>query len=432
MLVKQYSLTVNFAVIPFQVLESVFRIIQPPREVGNIYVLFRDESLARRFANETCALYRKHGGSASATSAVAPWTGSFRETLEKAQNRLMARKTSPSLSQNHLSNPYWKVCESCGLESASNWGRERILCTGCEKRRSQSSSSPFLGRIGSLLSPPRRLEAPEDFGGIGALSRPENYLGFIYIDVDKLGRFFDRLPQFDPAHYRRTSLLIKNTVETAVIEGCAAASEATESGGTAPFEILLLGGDDAMLVTSAQAVFPFLKKFRKSFQDSLAAEAPSLTFSAGVVWAHSHLPISQYVWLAKQLLRSAKAAEGDKDKLDYLIASESMVAGLANRDRTRTLRPCTFDDFDRLSGEIRKWKRSGFPSSKAHQLYPMAFEEKPQGTLDFLYWLSRLEKSHRELACEFFKYGFWPKEPYQHTQGADLAELWDFVEAAAE
>ena len=388
---------------------------------GNLYALFRESRAAEEVADDICALYRKHGVTASATAAVAPWAGTFRETLQNAQAKVTVRKTAVSAVADPISRPYWRASDACGGAPATHWARnpvtgERMLCRACEARRGRSEHAPYLDEIGTGLKPPR------DFEAIAETARPESYLGLVYLDVDQLGRYFDNIDPLPPELYRRHSLRIQSTVKDGVIAGCRAACETGTIGSAAPFEILLMGGDDAVVMLAAQLVFPFLKRFREVFQRELTA----LTFSAGIVWAHHHLPISQYVHHARRLLRSAKAEGGGR--VDYLVVSESMVR---ERDESarHTLRPYTLEGFDNLYGTIRDWKGARFPSSKAHQLYSMAFEEEDQGALDFLYWLSRLEEHHRAAACRFFGQDFWQRQPRRATGAADLAELWDFVEA---
>ena len=280
----------------------------------------------------------------------------------------------------------------------------------------RSERAPYLDQIPGGLLP------PHDFEVIAANARPDNYLALVYLDVDKLGRFFENIDPLPPETYRKHSLHIRDSVEEGVLAGCRAASVATPAGSSAPFEILLLGGDDAIIMLTAQAVFAFLRQFREVFREML----PCLSFSAGVVWAHHHLPIAQYVHHAKSLLRSAKAEGGGR--IDYLVVSESMVRGLEDRSTERTLRPYSLEDFASLSDTIRNWKQADFPSNKVHQLYPLAFEGEDQGTLDFLYWISRLKPHHHAAACGFFKQGLWQRQPRHATGAADLAELWDFVE----
>lgn len=388
---------------------------------GNLYALLREARAAERVATDICALYRKHGVTASATAAVAPWAGTFRETLQNAQTKVMARKTAVSAVAGPISRPYWRPCDACGGAPATHWTRnsvtgERMLCHACEARRGRSEHAPYLNEIGPGLKP------PHDFGAIARAARPENYLALVYLDVDQLGRYFDGIEPLPPEVYRRHSLHVQRTVQEGVLAGCRAACKTAAVGSTAPFEILLIGGDDAVVMLAAHMVFPFLIGFREVFQRELAA----LTFSVGIVWAHHHLPISQYVHHAKRLLRSAKAEGGGR--VDYLVVSESLIR---ERDKSarHTLRPYTFEGFDNLHGTICDWKEASFPSSKAHQLYSMAFEEESQGMLDYLYWLSRLEERHRTAACRFFGQDFWQRQPRRATGAADLAELWDFVEA---
>jgi len=388
---------------------------------GNLYVLFRDGKDADRFVKAACALYRKHGATATASGAIVPWTGTFRATLEQGQERVMARKTSNGQPGHAVSGPYWKFCEACGLHPASHWSRypvtgEHILCQACYARRRHSERAPYLDEIAKGLKP------PQDFEEIAEAARPDGYLALVYLDVDRLGRFFEGIDPLPPELYRYHSLHIRKSVREAVIEGCRATCATGPADGTARFEVLLLGGDDAIVVMASQYVFEFLRRFRKAFGSKL----PNLTFSAGVVWAHHHLPVSQYVYHAKKLLRSAKAAGGNR--VDYLVVSESMVRGLEGRKRERTLRPYEFPGFEGLAETIRAWKADGFPSNKVHQLYGMAFHETNQASLDFLYWISRLEERHKNLACNFFREGIWREKPWRSTGAADLAELWSFVE----
>ena len=387
---------------------------------GNVYALFRDGAAALRFTDAARALYRKNG--ASATGAVVAWVESFDRTLDYAQAELVARKTSCASPSQALSNPYFKTCEACGLASAACWKRnavtgERLVCPTCESRRAASNGLSLLKEIAPHLIPPK------DFDSIAEKSRPDGYLGMVYVDVDRLGRYFEEKKPLTAAKYRSESLRIRDAIKYSVFAGCRAASEACGESSTAPFEVLLLGGDDAIVMLASQAVFPFLRRFREEFHTGIA----DLSFSAGVVWAHRQLPIAQYIHHAKKLLRNAKADGGAR--IDYLIVSESMV-----RERTgngaETHRPYSFESFEKLVETVGAWKKTGFPSSKAHQLYAMAFEERTQATLDFLYWTSRLELHHREQARLFFAEGFWKFEQRHATAGADLAELWDFVEAA--
>ena len=388
---------------------------------GNVYVLFREEDSAKKFAVAACSLYRKHGVSASATAAYVPWGQSFRATLESAQEAVMIRKSSAATPAQTFSNPYWKICEACGGAPAAHWSRNpvtgiSILCAACKVRRSHGQRALYLDEVSPGLRP------PPDFEIMAAQARPENYLALVYIDIDRLGRFFEEIHPLAPEDYRKHSMHIRDTIKKGVIAGCQSACATTPVDSCAPFEIILLGGDDAILMLVAQAVRPFLRSFREIFQERL----PNLTFSAGVVWAHHHLPIAQYTYHAKDLLCSAKAGGGGR--IDYLVVSESMVRGRDKGSR-RTMRPYSFEDFDNLFKTIAALKRQGFPSNKAHQLYAMAFAEESQGALDYLCWFSRLEPSHRSTVCRFFPQGLWQEHPRRATGAADLAELWDFVEA---
>ncbi|HLJ26494.1 MAG TPA: hypothetical protein VKY85_07275 [Candidatus Angelobacter sp.] len=399
---------------------------------GNVYVLFRDRAAAEKYVSRAQWLFRKQSGTATATCIVTPHEGVFRATFEVGLALLNQRKTSAADPHSPLTSPYWKSCEACGREPAA-WlidepdDAQVLLCTACETRKKHSRQSPYLEKINGKLVPVQDLET------LSAGSRPDGYLALVYVDVDSLGKYFDQLEPFTVETYRETSHKIRKTVESAVIESCRHLPESLSDGTAAPFEILLVGGDDALIILRPQHVCRFLRCFRVSFRkhwrepkQRSGSSGRDLTFSAGIVFAHHHLPIAQFLQHAEELLRSAKDAGGGR--ADYMVVTEAMTSGLKARDARRTMRPYPLRDLLQLWRTIGRWKMLGFPARRAHQLYQAAYEEEHQGTLDYLYLLARLEERHRRLAQQMFAQGLWERTPRRATRAADIAEIWDFVE----
>ena len=401
---------------------------------GNVLVRFEDQELARQYANQAQRLFRKHSGSATATSIVVRHEHPFRKTFDCGLKMLNLHKTSGVEPRSLLAFPYFKVCEACGREPAT-WvtedpdQEELLLCRACHLRKEASPRSPYLKEISNTLEPVDDLEA------LAMRSRPEGYLALVYLDVDGLGKYFDQLEPFTIDTYRTASKRVHQTVRSAVLDSCRLLSANLKSGSTAPFEILLIGGDDALVMIQPQYLYSFLRCFRVSFRkhwrnkkglDDRSRKMP--TFSAGIVFAHSHLPINHFVHRAEELLRSAKRAGGNR--CDYLVLTEAMTSGIKDRDPKRTMRPDSVIEMLRFWKTMRKWKKHNVPSRRIHQLYQAAHEEEFQGTFNYLHLLSRLEAAHRSLLLSMFPQGLWERTPRQATRAADIAELWDFVEEA--
>jgi hypothetical protein len=360
---------------------------------------------------------------------------------------LELRKTARDVREGQVSSPFLKICEDCGLRPASMVepdpeGAKRACCAACSQRREYSKQSPYLDEIGQLAG--FGLEPNISFENLASVSRPNNYLAFVYIDLDRLGRFLHDFGTASPESYHELSAAITSAIKGATFEGCAALCDPTVKDHHAAFEILLMGGDDAILMLPAQNVFPFLRIFHREFEscagcicERFGSPAGSLTFSAAVVWAHHRYPIAQFRQRAEELLRSGKSRRGDS--VDYAVlaggmskdVTEEPLRKVDGQSMRRTMKPYGLTEFLGLEETAREWKTRGIPSSKAHALYRIACEPWEQSLLDYWALYSRLEKDQQGLWDEEFQKpgGIWTvRGSLRSTRAADLIEIWDFVE----
>ncbi len=399
---------------------------------GTTVVLFRVGTEAEEFAAKAADLYWRRSMAATATAAVSEWEGSFLATIREARNRLERNKTARAERWFASGCPYTKPCESCGLFAAMQRNREadgteRFECAACTLRRNSGQRLQYIRMVGKLAH--RRLRAAEDFEELAKQSQPDNYLAMVYLDINRLGKYLDEHASGSAAQFRQESRRIQRTVQRGVLRGCAKLCRRVRDGATAPFEILLLGGDDAIVMLAAQGVFDFLEEFQAEFEQSLG----HLTFSAGVAWAHHHFPIAQFLALAEELLRSAKGLSARRGAgvrvgefaVDYTVVAEPLAERIGPRDRPHTSKPYCLKDFLELRTTARKWKGEGFPKTKVRELYEIAHEGRDQGLIDYYFLLSRLKEGHREAVKQFLRGGLWDADG--KTKAADLAEVWDFV-----
>src|ERR1017187_7172887 len=120
--------------------------------------------------------------------------------------------------------------------------------------------------------------------------------------------------------WRDLSKDVDDAVSASVRAGCNALREVD-----APAQVLLAGGDDAIVALPADQVFRFVKGYKEGFEKQrfLDGQVKPPTYSMGVAVANSHYPIFEFRRLAEELMRSAKRIEGE-NAIDFEIVTASI------------------------------------------------------------------------------------------------------------
>lgn len=407
---------------------------------GTVTALFADAADAEAYCRRAAELFQQRTSIASATWVVGPWRGTFGATVEYTQRQLERKKAARRVRTHSSGTPYAAICQDCGLYPAAESYTDsdesiRVACAGCRQRRAHSEAGLYLKQIAG-----GRLKANFSFEELAEQSKPANYLAFLYIDLDRLGRYLHQHSGGSSARHKELSHNLDLTVRSAVFAACEAIS--TPPSQDAPFEILLMGGDDVILMLAAHCVFRFLGEFDRKFsvQASQLQLPEGLHYSAAVVWAHQQFPIAQFRAYAEELLRSAKLRSGNS--VDYAVITEALIQppseSLARQPDSqpkrfsllRTAKPYSIQEFVELQATIKDWRVDQMPANKVKALYRIAYEPFEQSVLDYCFLLSRLKPSHRTKLGQFFPggQGIWSQGSVRTTRAADLVELWDFVE----
>jgi hypothetical protein len=382
---------------------------------GTVLATFPDEGPAKDFCRAAELLFLKETHGATVTTALTPYTDdTFAEDRKRLIfSKLEYNKRSVRRPAFQAAHPWFAICGACGLYPAVEEESNGLLCAACRKRRENSG---------------RDADAPRDLGALGKLSNPENYLAIVYIDIDRLGRFLGK--QIKTKEDCETwSTAIDEAVRQSVGGAC---QSLKPGGGFAPYEILLAGGDDALVALPASYVFDFLAAFRLRFQEyRRKRDLPA--YSIGLVIAHSHFPIAEFVSLAEDLLRSAKSVH-DTDSIHYAVLTASLADRLSVRGNQsadgfrRTGNPYRLTRFLQLSTQLRELKRMEAPASKIRDLYRISHQPQLHAEVEYAHLLTRLEERHAAALRISLGGSLWCEEnglPF--TVAADLAELWDFI-----
>lgn len=435
-----------------------------------------DSGAAGRTIGAVQRLYKTTTGSATISAAsvdIPSDTDDVQAELTLLRHRLRAQKNIENQPVASVTHPFFRFCSICGVQYAETETRDDSLCRSCIAKRQEDlrikeqiedwiggaepNTSVLWGRLIHDLAakgyPFQGHVRPEDFGKLGEASTPSGYMGLIYADGDGMGSELERITSID--ELRRFSDAVDSSVYDAVAEAIATHVQPGEHP-TLPFDILLLGGDDLVMVTAAdRAIETAMHVVKRFSQLTLERWGRPLTLSASVTLSHVNYPIGSLIHLAESGLKFTK-----REAARRRLAGEIMDAGLINflvvsssnhldfqqyykqtlrvEDRkevlVRTCRPYTVQDMDRLLGIVRNAR--SIPRGKLEQLRTAVFKSRRQGNLDAMMAVLRMRNDEQrgqllnlsgDLPTEQVYLPWMRDDDRWVTRVLDVVELLDFV-----
>lgn len=304
---------------------------------------------------------------------------------------------------------------------------------------------------------PRPARDVHEIGGASA-----RYIGIIYADGNRMGRFFSRRPT--PDAYAAASNIIAGVLEDAVFDALATYLEPYHTpqrpaGDVHPFETLTIGGDDVLLIVPGNRALDIALHIGHTFESNeqirtltappspstprtlhdryagkaiearydFAAYTPDLSLSTGVIIAQEHAPIFFLRELVEELLKSAKKktraqAEGSGGAVDFMVLKAvTMVTDNIAAFRERALdarssrrlvaRPYTWHELAGLLATARMLREVKIPRSQLYRLRGVldqqrSPDEQPGGagilasSLEYLYTRARMERPRASAVLE--------------------------------
>lgn len=369
----------------------------------------------------------------------------IKDRLELLRYRLREKKDCPSAISVLPSHPFVRACDSCGLRYAEGKDRtggqdpdeqDRLYCASClakreedqnvkkslerflerrpEKQRADTSSikSPLWRKIIGYLQEDdnynllENTERPHDFNDFRRFAGSKEYLGLIYADGNSMGTQTDKFKTLRELH--NFAEVIDNAAYAAVCEAIRQHLQVQEFSGQNPmfpFDLLMLGGDDIMMVTRADktldVALTIAKTFREEAQKHALERDPKLTseeinysLSVAVILAPIKYPFGMLRNLAEEALKHAKKRGTRKTEetvygdtlINFMVVTgsisqdfEKVYDGLHKKygrvggrngevEFYATLRPYTVEGLERLLKAIREGKRLALGRTKLHQV----------------------------------------------------------------
>ncbi|MFP5274917.1 type III-B CRISPR-associated protein Cas10/Cmr2 [Coleofasciculus sp.] len=305
------------------------------------------------------------------------------------------------------------------------------------------------------------VEAAQTLTEIGDAS--DGFVGYIYADGNNMGGYIQKSIQ-SPEQYRQFSADIFEATKKSVYIALAKHlephqlkkldpdDESTHKNGEwiHPFEILLLGGDDVLIVVPANKALKIAQTIGDEFESILLEKGykslPSqkeahrykgkvppqshceLSTSIGVLITAYNTPIYYAKRFYDQLLKSAKKKAKDLKKyynyhggtVDFLtLKSVTMISsdlakfrqeGLTKQEQDKskpTLKlygaPYTLHELGGLIETGEKLKQSEFPRSQLYQIRRLLEQGKQTAMLNYRYFRVRLKPENQKLLEEYFE-----------------------------
>ncbi len=244
-------------------------------------------------------------------------------------------------------------------------------------------------------------------------------IGLVYADGNAMGRVVQQLNS--PAVCREFSSIVDRSIRNSCFEAlgdvCSEEIAAIREGNGAgelqrlPADILLLGGDDLLVILPADRALKFAESAAQRFRDLTHSAIDELSepavkrffdqvnvmefsISCGVAIARSSYPFYLLLDLAEDLLKNAKRGDGEglhdgsgsPSRIDFHVVAGANSFSLS-QTRTedyacgsscvRTLRPYDLELLDRLRQSAEMLRLARFPRSKLHALHEAALRTSP-------------------------------------------------------
>ena len=438
---------------------------------GSVLAEFPCERKAKDFLTNERDLLARVTEAATLTGVVHEYDGTnFGDAIDSAQRKLRRAKVQRGKLEQLEGGFLLKPCALCKELPAITINSDgEFICTACQKRSDTSKHNwKFYHRFKKGLEGEawNHARQAKDLAELTASSN--NYLGFIQADGNSMGQRLAGIR--DEELFQSFSDSVRRSTEDSLLEALRAEYPDPRPTGREriyPFEIFIVGGDDVMIITTADKAINVALRFCQSFTSRMDAfaqahqtQAPDVNLrvamSAGVVFAKSNYPIYFISDLAEQLLKSAKAYSRKRSceslavTLDFIHVTESAGVDLSevrslyphpkDGPLRLTQRPYTSDELIKFLKALHQMKfppedTPPFPRNKLQALYEVPFKGETQGMFDYLTVRSRLSKAHRKLLDDITEIGGAREKPwhqvigeqYSETLLTDAVELYDFV-----
>lgn len=278
------------------------------------------------------------------------------QPLEPAAGQKAEKSDKCGKEEQLLQLPVLQLCRETGAQPANckiYKGDEKLPVAQSVKQRFdkgeafyQGKTRDIIGLIAASLYPPSQpFKKPDDLEDLAA----GDYIALIHADGNDIGKRYkhwrDRHPESEreaagEAFFYHMRVAVRRAVVTALAQTFG--SNEPLPSGVRPYEVLMLGGDDLLLVCRAEKALRFAKHYAEALHDEknylIDGENNTkrrLDVAIGVAIAKHTYPLHRLHELAESLAASAKRLyralkDDDKDSvIDWQVVTQSWFSDVA-------------------------------------------------------------------------------------------------------
>lgn len=361
----------------------------------------------------------------------------FGELVSEAGIKLRLAKAQQQQRPNFEVLPFTRRCDACRkrpavmlvhpYEDQPPEGRCRVCVEKWRKGRDARSAW-------------HERQAPQDLEEIGGAS--QGAIGVIYADGNGVGDWIQGATTI--AEFRQRSDLVATAMKRAL------KTALRTWAAQLPFEVILVGGDDVLLIVPASIALWVARDLCATFESEMQKYAK--TMSAGVAFADHHTPVYFLRRLVNKLLKETKRHQTGS-AVDFLVLKSQGTRTIDEAWETYTFPdtgeqlilhggPYALPELDKLLERIQEGKGKNYPRSQLYGLRETFKQGRQASALAFLYqkarskqeykaFLSRFAddwcQSERETAPWFLSHTLRGGIKVYCTAWADMADLWDWI-----
>ena len=317
------------------------------RDGGHFIVLFEDEPAAEDFLARAEELLAERLPGVLYDARITP----FPEPKHRQRSPRTPNETVV------LDLPVLQVCQETGQgpasametrEAVTRWQAQSVrhrLQRGAQFYAGQTRD--IIGLLRPVLYPDHAMDwqEPIDLAELAA----GGYLALIHADGNGIGRRYKhwraQMAPDDPvaqeargeAFFHSMRVVVRHAVMKALRRSF------TAHGGIRPYEVLMLGGDDLLLICRANRALDFARAYAEELSQAMLADGDPLTVAIGVAIAQKGYPLHRLHDLAESLATSAKRlyralpVTERASVIDWQVVTQSWFEGVAEARRQSEL-----------------------------------------------------------------------------------------------
>jgi len=343
------------------------------REGGHFNVLFPDRKVAESFATKArnAAAKTLPGLRVDIRFKTIQAPESNRDECGEKEDH---DEEAPVAFSQIVDLPHFQVCQASGDGPAAELDKRTIndrvqlhisdasakkLAAGnrLQDRDTETGYKDILSVLRHRL-PCGALDDPKD---LSELADSGGYLAVIHADGNRVGARVKRIKESAPAgtleqeaEVERFFHHMRSAVRASLIEALKAVfdekvlKDLWRQGDRLPYQILMLGGDDLLLVCRPRFALPFIEHYARQLASKTLCDDKPLSIGAGIAIASHKLPFHRLHALAEDLATSAKLTylqkpngcekPPERSVVDWTVITASSMRSLADHRRTADFR----------------------------------------------------------------------------------------------